>query len=90
MARWAIELSEFSIQFKPLLALKGQILVDFLVEIPQQEMEPGNLGWWTLNVDGVSRETGASLGLQLKAPTGEVIEQAIHLNFSASNNKAEY
>ena len=32
----------------------------------------------------------AGLGLQLKAPTGEVIEQAIHLNFSASNNEAEY
>ena len=30
------------------------------------------------------------LGLQLKAPTGEVIEQAIRLNFPASNNKAEY
>ena len=33
---------------------------------------------------------GAGLGLQLKAPTGEVIEQAIRLNFSASNNEAEY
>ena len=37
MARWAIELSEFGIQYKPRLALKGQILADFLVEIPQQE-----------------------------------------------------
>ena len=30
MARWAIELSEFSIQYKPRLALKGQVLVNFL------------------------------------------------------------
>ena len=30
------------------------------------------------------------LGLQLKDPTGEVIEQAIHLNFLASNKEAEY
>ena len=42
MARWAIELSEFNIQYKPRLALKGQILVDFLVEIPQQEMKLDN------------------------------------------------
>ena len=35
MAWWAIELSEFGIQYKPRLALKGHILIDFLSEIPQ-------------------------------------------------------
>ena len=30
MTRWAIELSEFVIQYKPRLTLKGQILEDFL------------------------------------------------------------
>ena len=90
MARWAIELSEFGIQYKPRLALKGQVLAEFLAEIPQQEMEPDGSGWWTLNVDGASRQTGAGLGLQLKAPTGEIMEQAIRLDFSTSNNEAEY
>ena len=41
-------------------------------------------------MDGASRHTGADLGLQLKAQIGEVIEQAIHLNFHVSNNEAEY
>ena len=54
MPRWAIKLSEFGIQFKLILALKGQVLVDFLVEIPQQEKELDSSGWWTVNVDGVS------------------------------------
>ena len=54
MATWAIELSELDIQYKPRLALKGQILADFLVEIPQQEMKSNSSGSWTLNVDGVS------------------------------------
>ena len=90
MAWWAIELSKFDIQFKPHLALKEQVLADFLAEIPQQERKPDSSGWWTLNVDGASRQTGASLGLQLKAPTGEVIEQAIRLSFHASKNKVEY
>ena len=48
------KLSEFGIQYKPHLALKGQVLVDFLVEVPQQEMEPDGSSWWTLNVDGAS------------------------------------
>ena len=30
------------------------------------------------------------LGLQLKAPIGEIIEQAIRLDFPASNNEAKY
>ena len=41
-------------------------------------------------MDGASRQTGARLGLQLKAPIGEIIEQAILLDFPASNNEAEY
>ena len=55
MAWWDIELSEFGIQYKPRLAIKGQILVNFLVEIPKQEAAPGNADWWILSVDGASR-----------------------------------
>ena len=63
MARWAIKLSEFGIQYKPRLAMKGHILADFLAEVPQQEMKSDNFGWWILNVEGASRQTGAGLGL---------------------------
>ena len=86
MVRWAIKLSEFSIQYKPRLALKGQLLADFLTEIPQRDVDPDNTGWWTLNVDGASRKMRAGVGLQLKAPIGERIEQAIGLEFPASTN----
>ena len=41
-------------------------------------------------MDGTSLHMGAELGLQLKAPTGEVVEQAIRLDFPASNNEVEY
>ena len=41
-------------------------------------------------MDGASQQMGAGLGLQLKALTREVIKQAIHLNFPASNNEAKY
>ena len=30
MARWAVELSEYGIQYKPKLAKNGQVLADFL------------------------------------------------------------
>ncbi|RVW15713.1 hypothetical protein CK203_075385 [Vitis vinifera] len=34
--------------------------------------------------------SGSRVGLILQSPIGELMEQAIHLNFSASNNEAEY
>ena len=70
--------------------MKEHVLAYFLAEIPQQEMETDKSGWWVLNVHGASRQTGAGLGLQLKAPTKEVIEQAIRLHFPTSNNEVEY
>ena len=90
MARWAIELSEYNIQYKPRLSKKGQVLVDFIAKLLQSETCPDNLDWWTLNIDGASRQTGASVGLQLKSPSEDKIEQAIRLGFSASNNESEY
>ena len=41
-------------------------------------------------MDGASRQTGVEVGLQLKASTGERVEQAIRLDFLASNNKTKY
>ena len=32
MALWAIELSEFDIQYRPRTAIKGQVVADFIAE----------------------------------------------------------
>ena len=65
-------------------------MADFLAKIPQQEMELDGSGWWILNMDDASRQTRTGLGLQHKASTKEIIEHAIRLDFSSSNNEAEY
>ena len=66
------------------------MLVDFIVELPQSETCLDNLGWWTLNIDGASRKSGAGIGLQLRTPSGDKIEQLIRLGFNASNNESKY
>ena len=38
-------------------------------------------------MDGASRHTGVGVGLQLKAPNKEKVDQAIQLDFPASNNE---
>ena len=90
MVHWAMELSEYDIQYKPRLSKKGQVLADFLLEIPQPDTFSDERGRWTLCVDGASRQSGAGIGLQLTSPTREMIEQAVRLGFSASNNESEY
>ena len=65
-------------------------MADFLAEIPQSRMSLDNLNRWTLNVDGASRQIGASIGLQLNSQAREKIEQAIRLGFSTFSNKSEY
>ncbi|RVW43429.1 hypothetical protein CK203_070334 [Vitis vinifera] len=46
--------------------------------------------WWSLHVDGAFRSFGSGVGLLLKTPIGERLEQSIRLDFPASNNEAEY
>lgn len=93
MLQWAIELSEYGINYQPRLSMKGQVMADFIVEVPQP-LTPGKescrVGWWILHVDGASRSSGSGVGLLLESPTGEQLEQSIHLGFPASNNEAEY
>ena len=55
MARWAMELSEYGIQYKPSFSKKGQVLADFLAEIPLSDTCSDERGWWILCVDGASR-----------------------------------
>ena len=66
------------------------MLADFIDEIPRSKTHPENSNWWTLNVNRASRQTGAGIGLQLKSPTRERIEQEIRLGFNTSNNESEY
>ncbi|RVW27161.1 Transposon Ty3-I Gag-Pol polyprotein [Vitis vinifera] len=78
MLQWAIELSEFGIEFQPRLSKKGQVMADFVLEYsrrPDQHHESSEQEWWTLRVDGASRSSGSGVGLLLQSPTGEHLEQ---------------
>ena len=36
MLQWAIELSEYGIEFQPRLSMKGQVMADFVLEYSQR------------------------------------------------------
>ena len=93
--KWAIELSEFDIRYKPKTAIKGQVLADFLMEFTSTEpsenaQTPTDLPIWKLSVDGATNAQGSGVGLILTSPEGIDIEYALRFGFQASNNEAEY
>ncbi|XP_068476954.1 uncharacterized protein [Phaseolus vulgaris] len=91
MVRWAVELSEFDIQYEPRGSIKGQVSADFVAELSpggEQEVEAGSQ--WLLSVDGSSNQQGSGAGIVLEGPNGVLIEQALRFAFKASNNQAEY
>ena len=93
MLKWAIDLREYGIKYQPRLAIKEQVMVDFIVEIPQrpsQLLGPSKEGWWILHIDGASWILGFEVGLLLQSPIEEQLEHAIRLRFPASNNEVKY
>ena len=107
VAKWGTILGAFDIKYMPRTSIKGQVLVDLVVEFAEcpEEMERGSekldeglIGVvsvqcplpWELYVDGAANQQGSGVGLVLVSPERITIEKSLRLNFSATNNEAEY
>ncbi|CAL1396746.1 unnamed protein product [Linum trigynum] len=88
MIKWAVELSEYDIQYAPRPAIKAQILADFIAEGVTLETAPE--GVWEVYVDGAASKHGAGAGVVVRTPTGVVHEIAIRFRALKTNNAAEY
>jgi len=57
MVRWAVELSEFDVQYEPKDLIKGQLYADFVVELSSTATHQEGTGFkWVLSVDGSSNQ----------------------------------
>ena len=95
LMKWAIEMSEFDIRYRPKNVIKGQVLADFVMEFTLAEpakdaQTTTDLSVWKLSVDGASNAQGSGSGLILTSPEGIDIEYALRFGFHTSNNEAEY
>ena len=91
MALWAIELSEFDVQYRPQTAIKGQIVADFMAEYTQPE-DKGAEGQklWSIHMDRSSNQHSGGAGVVILTPEGDKIKCMIRLDFPTTNNEAEY
>ena len=95
LMKWAIELSEFNIRYKPKRVIKGKVLADFVMEFTLTEPAKNaqtvtDPSIWKLSVDGAANAQGSRAGLILTSPEGIDIEYELRFGFHTSNNEAEY
>ncbi|XP_050290030.1 uncharacterized protein LOC126728209 [Quercus robur] len=91
MALWAIELSEFDIQYRPWTAMKGQAVADFVAEFTLGEDQLAEVKeQWKIYTDGSSNRRAGGAGVVIQTPQGDTIRCMIRLDFPITNNKAEY
>jgi len=91
MVQWAVELSEFDVQYEPRGPIKGQVYANFMVELSSTDAHQAEANFrWVLSVDGSSNQQGSGASVILEGPNGLLIEQALRFAFKANNNQAEY
>ena len=91
MALWAIELSEFDIQYCLRIGMKGQAVADFIAEYTQLEGQGADgLKQLIIHTDRSSNRHADGVGMVIQTLVGDKIECMIRLGFPTTNNEAEY
>ena len=92
MIRWAIELSQFDIEYHPRTAIKTQALVDFIAEFtsPNEDGLTDKAKRWMIQTDSLSAQKREGVEVVIITLNGETLKYGVLLKFPASNNEAEY
>jgi ribonuclease HI len=90
---WGITLGPWEITYQRQLAIKSQVLPDFIAEWTEAQMPelPDLSNYWTIYVDGSKRVSGAGAGVVLVSPPGDKMRYVLCMRFTnLLNNEAEY
>ena len=71
LIQWAVELSEFDIEYRPRQAIKAQALADFIAEFTVAEEEPSEEKPdrnWEIEIDRSSVKGAGGVGIVFKTP----------------------
>ena len=101
--KWVMILSEFDIEYVDKNAIKGQVIVDQLVEEPVEDDHPMLIDFldeaifnmdianeWKLYFDCLPMINDSGAGIMFITPQGNVIPKSYWIAFNYTNNIAEY
>ncbi|GJX29644.1 reverse transcriptase domain-containing protein [Tanacetum coccineum] len=100
MAKWVIELGEHDISYQHRTSIQGQVLADFLTEVPTGEVNQveqattianqETIEVWKFFTDGSSNKGGLRAKLVLTILDDVEFTYALRFEFKALNIKADY
>ena len=106
LAQWLLQLSKFEIIPITLTVVKGQAIADLLAwflgeegwnvtdevlgDLPKVSTIEVARAWWILRFDGSSTAAKGGVGIVLIKEIGEAIAMSFKLDFTCTNNMAEY
>nr|KYP36662.1 Retrovirus-related Pol polyprotein from transposon opus [Cajanus cajan] len=92
IGKWALALTEYSLNFVPLKSTKGKVIADFLVDHSKLTEQINYLTTkpWELFFDGSKHELGTGIGLLIISPEGILTKLSLKTNKGYSNNETEY
>ncbi|XP_016199434.1 uncharacterized protein LOC107640427 [Arachis ipaensis] len=96
LGKWMLALTKFDLQYVPAKAVKGQVIVDFLVDNSKDLNDQGaniievKIDYWKLYFDGSKHKDGAGVGILIVSPEGILSKFLFEIKYPCSNNEAEY
>jgi hypothetical protein len=92
ITQWAVEISQYDVEFIPRRAIKSQALTYFIAEWINSGLWGINelLDHWVMYFDGSYTLKGAGAGVVLIPSEGDTLKYAIQLEFPTTNNIAQY
>jgi hypothetical protein len=93
IGKWAYALVEHDLAYEPLRSMKGQIVVDFIVDHVidlDDSVDVVQLKPWGLYFDGSVCSKGQGAWCVIISPSGMCIDLFIRLEFTCTNNQVEY
>ena len=70
ISKWILALSKFDLRYESANAVKGQVMVDFVVQHCGPDLSIVDLAPWTFFFDGSSCGVGSGIGIVLVLPQG--------------------
>ena len=79
MVQWAIELSQFDIEYLPRTAIKAQALADFIAEFTflDEDNLTNEAERWTIQTDGSLAQKRGEVGVIITIPDGEILKYGV-------------
>jgi hypothetical protein len=95
IGKWTYALIEYDLAYEPLKSMRGQVVVDFIIEHRIDDTHKLDISYltitpWILYFDGLVCDEGQGIGIMIVSPSNVSFDFSSRLKTYCTNNQAEY